>query len=203
MSITRVQQGAIGQFLAAILMMMGSAGRLEVAVPMSDDDRRDQEVHARGMFGKSLALQIKTSMQLHLRPHLVTPLLYVHFSVEAKRLISHPLFWYLFGHLDAKTMTFADPIFLIDSATVHAHAIPRLRNGVWHFGFQASMGAKGRDMWVPYRVHPADLGNRVLEILRGHAQLSAEDLASIAALPASDVLRVGHRRRSTDGLKAA
>ncbi len=197
MPITRVQQGAIGQFIAAILMMMGSNGKLEVAVPMSDDDRRDQEVHRRGVFGKSLALQIKTSMQLHLRPHLVTPLLYVHFSVQAERLVSHPLFWYLFAYLDRKTMTFADPIFLVDSATVHAHAVPRLRNGVWHFGFQASMGPKGHDMWVPYRVHPADLGNQVLQILRGHAQLTALDLASMRGIQDPDVLWVGHRAGRT------
>jgi hypothetical protein len=193
MPITRVQQGAIGQFIAAILMMMGSNGKLEVAVPMSDDDRRDQEVHTRGVFGKSLALQIKTSMQLHLRPHLVTPLLYVHFSVQAERLVSHPLFWYLFAYLDRKTMTFADPIFLVDSATVHAHAVPRLRNGVWHFGFQASMGPKGRDMWLPYRVHPVDLGDRVLQILRGHAQLETLDLASMRGIHDLDLLWVGRR----------
>lgn len=193
MAISRVQQGAVGQFLAAILMMMGSNGKLEVAVPLSDDDRRDQEVHARGVFGKSLALQIKTSMQLHLRPHLVTPLLYVHFSVQAERLVSHPLFWYLFAYLDHKTMAFADPIFLVDSAAVHAHAIPRLRNGVWHFGFQASMGPKGRDMWLPYRVHPADLGDRILEILHGQARLKTIDLAPMRGVQDPELLWVGRR----------
>lgn len=196
MSVTRVQQGAIGQFIAAILMMMGSNGKLEVAVPMSDDDRRDQEVHARGVFGKALALQIKTAMQLHLRPHLVTPLLYVHFSVQAERLISHPLFWYLFAYLDKKSMRFADPIFLVDSATLHAHAIPRLRDGIWHFGFQASMGPKGRDMWVPYRVHPEDLGDRVLQILHGRRQEPMIDLASEVAMNRTDVMLVGRRTRS-------
>ena len=195
MPITRVQQGVIGQFLAAILMMIGSGGKLEVSIPMSDDDRRDQEVHARGVFGKSLALQIKTSMQLHLRPHLVTPLLYVHFSVQAERLISHPLFWYLFAYLDQKTMTFADPIFLIDSATVHAHAIPRLRAGAWHFGFQASMGPKGRDMWLPYRVHPSDLGNRVLQILRSEPHASMLELASMYRRHDADMVWIGRPGR--------
>ena len=198
MAISKVQQGAIGQFIAAILMMMGSNGKLEVAVPMSDDERRDQEIHARGIFGKSLALQIKTTMQLHLRPHLVTPLLYVHFSVLADRVVSHPLFWYLFGYLDKKTMTFADPIFLVDSATVHAHAIPRLRAGVWHFGFQASMGPKGRDMWVPYRVRPEDLGDRVLQILSDRPPESVADLASMRGLRGVDVLWVGRHRGQTD-----
>ena len=105
MSITRVQQGAIGQFIAAILMMMGSSGKLEVAVPMSDDEWRDQEVHQRGVFGKSLALQVKTTLQVHVRAHAVTPLLYVHFTVPAQRLVSHPLFWYLLAYLDRQTMT--------------------------------------------------------------------------------------------------
>jgi hypothetical protein len=135
---------------------------------------------------------------LHLRPHLVTPLLYVHFSVEASRLVSHPLFWYLFAYLDQKTMMFADPIFLVDSATVHAHAIPRLRAGVWHFGFQASMGPKGRDMWVPYRVHSEELGDRVLQVLRDQPQESMVDLASERGLRGADVLWIGRHRGQTD-----
>jgi hypothetical protein len=202
MPITRVQQGVIGQFLAAILMMMGSGGKLEVAVPMSDDDRRDQEVHARGVFGKSLALQIKTSMQLHLRSQSVTPLLSVQFSVKAARLVSHPLFWYLFAYLDPKKMAFADPIFLIDSATMHARATPRLRGGVWHFAVQASMGPKGHDMWVPYRVHPVDLGNRVVRILRDQPLTSVTERESMDSLLGSDALWVG-RRGPAERLKAA
>jgi hypothetical protein len=203
MPITRVQQGVIGQFLAAILMMMGSAGKLEVAVPLSDDDRRDQEVHARGVFGRALALQIKTSLKLHTHHEEVTPVLVVHFPVKAERLISHPLFWYLFAYLDQKTMSFADPIFLVDSATVHAHAVPILHKGIWQFSFQANMGQKAHDMWVPYRVHPAELGTRILQLLQERPQVSAANLASIATLQNPDMLWVGHRRRSAEGLKAA
>jgi hypothetical protein len=162
-------------------------------VPVSDDDRRDQEVHARGIFGKSLALQIKTSMQLHLHHEQVAPVLIVHFRVKVERLISHPLFWYLFAYLDQKTMSFADPIFLVNSATMHAHAVPQLRGGIWQFSFQANMGPKGRDMWVPYRVHPADLGNRVLQILSDRQQLSKREPLAMNDLRGSDVLWVGHR----------
>jgi hypothetical protein len=191
MPITTVQQGAIGQFIAAILMMMGSNGKLEVAVPMSDDDRRDQEVHARGVFGKALALQIKTTLRLHVRPDRLTPQLFKPFIVDAERLVSHPLFWYLFAYLDRKTMTFADPIFLVDSATVHAHAAPRLRDGVWRFAFHASMGPRAHDRWVPYRVHPEKLGSRVLQILQGRLKASTLELASEPALQASDILWIG------------
>jgi hypothetical protein len=52
-------------------------------------------------------------------------------------------------------------------------------------------------MWVPYRVHPADLGNQVLQILRGHAQLTALDLASMRGIQDPDVLWVGHRAGRT------
>lgn len=91
-------------------------------------------------------------------------------------------------------MTFADPIFLIDSATVHAHA-GRLRAGVWHFDIQASMGAKGHDMWVPYRVHPEDLGDRVLEILYSRGNEPMVDLSSARAMHGADVLWVGRQTR--------
>src|SRR5438309_2799611 len=100
MPLTSVQQGVIGQFLAAILMMLGSDGLLEIAAPMSDDERRDQEVHIRGLFEMGLALQVKTATHLHLHMRSLHPLLQVHFSVVASRLINHPRFWYLFAYLD-------------------------------------------------------------------------------------------------------
>lgn len=166
MTLSNVQQGFIAQMEFAKLLMMGSDGKLEVASPMSDDERRDAEVHLHGEFGQGLAFQVKSSMQLHLRPHLVTELLFVHFSVARKRVISDPRFWYFFAYLDRKTMAFRDPVFLVDSVTVHQHAIPRLRGDTWHFGFQASMGPRARDMWVPYRVPTDDVGRRVLEVMR-------------------------------------
>jgi hypothetical protein len=193
MPITSVQQGAIGQFIAAILMMLGSNGKLEVAVPMSDDDRRDQEVHARGVFGKALALQIKTTMRLRMRTDRITPVLYLSFIVQADRLVSHPLFWYLFAYLDKKTMTFGDPVFLVNSAAVHAHAAPRLRNGTWHFMFEASMAPTGHDMWVPNRVHPGELGSRVLHILQAQTKHPAIQLAQAPGMQGADVLWIGRQ----------
>src|SRR5437588_12992306 len=111
MALTSVQQGVIGQFLAAILMMLGSDGLLEIAAPMSDDDRRDQEVHIRGLFEMGLALQVKTSTRLHLIERSVHPVLEVQFSVLASRLINRPRFWYLFAYLDREKMASGDPLF--------------------------------------------------------------------------------------------
>ena len=166
MPLNSIQQGVIAQNEFAKLLMMGSSGKLEISWPMTDDERRDAEVHLHEAFGPAMAWQIKSSMVLHGRPRLVTPLLYIHFAVAQARLLDDPRFWYFFAHLDPKAMAFRDPVFIVDSATVHKLALPRLRGDIWRFGFQASMGPGGHDKWEPYRVHMVEVGKRVLEILR-------------------------------------
>jgi len=166
MPITSVQQGVIGQFLAAVLMMLGSDGLLEVAAPMSDDERRDQEIHIRGLFGLGLALQVKTSTYRHIYQRDIHPRLQVQFSVVAKRLVDHPLFWYLFAYLDTEKMCLGDPLFLVPSAIVHKHGFAKQKGGRWHFELQASMSPTAHDIWAPWQVPSRDLGKRVLEIIR-------------------------------------
>src|SRR5205807_1144372 len=82
-----------------------------------------------GPFGLGLALQGKTSTFLHLPERSVHPLLKVHFSVQAERLIAHPLFWYLFAYLDTEKMCLGDPLFLVPSAFVHSHGLARQEAG--------------------------------------------------------------------------
>ena len=166
MPITSVQHGVIGQFLAAVLMMLGSDGLLEVAAPMSDDERRDQEIHIRGLFGLGLALQVKTSTYRHIYQRDIHPRLQVQFSVVAKRLVDHPLFWYLFAYLDTEKMCLGDPLFLVPSAIVHKHGFAKQKGGRWHFELQASMSPTAHDIWAPWQVLSRDLGKRVLEIIR-------------------------------------
>jgi hypothetical protein len=189
MALTKVQQGAIGQFEAAKLMMMGSNGALEVDAPYSDDDRRDQEIHARGQFGKALALQVKTTMRLV--PQGATYRISFVSNIRRERIVSHPLFWYLFAYLDPKTMAFGDPMFLVPSAAVHASL--KRREGKTYLAFHASMGPRTHDMWLPYRVHPADLGKRVLHILNTGGRLPKIGLPTIPA-QGSDLIWVGTHR---------
>ena len=191
-ALTKVQQGVIGQFEAAKLMMMGSDGKLEVAAPYSDDERRDEEIHARGQFGKALGLQMKTTMRL-VRQGTTYRISFV-FPIRRERIISHPLFWYLFAYLDPKTMAFGDPMFLVPSAAVHASL--KRRQGKTYLAFHASMGPKTHDQWVQYRVHPADLGKRVLQILTTRGRLPKAELLAIPAR-GSDFIWVGiHRGRA-------
>ncbi len=45
--------------------MLGSGGALELAAPVSDDERRDYEIHVRGQYGVGVACQVKSAATLH------------------------------------------------------------------------------------------------------------------------------------------
>src|SRR5256885_9792606 len=60
MALTPTQQGIIGQTEVAKLIVIGSAGAIEVAWPWTDDDHRDIEIHRKG-FVDPVALQVKTT----------------------------------------------------------------------------------------------------------------------------------------------
>ena len=62
--ISDVQQGVVTQNEFAKLVMMGSGGRIELAAPLTDEERRDFEVHVHGRYGSALALQVKSAMEL-------------------------------------------------------------------------------------------------------------------------------------------
>ena len=51
LKISDVQQGVITQNEFAKLGMMGSGGRLEFTAPLTDEERRDFEVHEHGQYG--------------------------------------------------------------------------------------------------------------------------------------------------------
>src|SRR5947208_591095 len=144
--------------------MMGSGGRIELAAPMSDDERRDYEIHIRGQYGLGLASQVKSAMRLH-RMSANARYLYILFDVRAERLISSPFYWYFFAYLDPKAMRLADPTFLIPSKDFHELAAPRLRNGVWYFTMEASMEPKSRDRWHRYRGRTDELEQRTAEMV--------------------------------------
>lgn len=162
--ISSIQQGLVVQYELAKYLMLGSGGLLELAAPMSDDERRDYEIHLRGRFGLELALQVKSAMQLH-RMSTNARYLYILFDVRAERLLSSPYYYYFFAFLDPKTMRLADPTFLIPSTVFHELAAPRMRNGTWQFTMAASMEGKAHDKWFPYRVNTVHLGQRMLEIM--------------------------------------
>jgi hypothetical protein len=160
--ITFTQQGVITQYELAKILIITSDGKLEVTLPLTDDDRRDMEIHIRGKFARSLAFQVKSTV--HLEHRFKAYQLSMFFSVPKDKLISHPNFWYVFGYSDMKAMTFGNPVFIVPSAEVHSHAAPHLDNNHWTFNFSASLDRASRDHWVPFRVQTDEVGSRVLDI---------------------------------------
>ena len=89
--ISSVQQGVVAQYEFAKLLILTSDGQLEPAVPVSDDDRRDFEVHVKGDFRANLAIQVKSAIFLQHRFR--SYYLAINFHVPKDRLISDPSFW--------------------------------------------------------------------------------------------------------------
>lgn len=201
MRLTEVQRGLIGQTEAAKCLMIGTEGELECDNPQTDDEHRDQEIHRRRHF-VAVALQIKTTWRLWV--HRQSEVIQVPFTVHAKKLVNDARFYYLFAFFDKKTMTFRDPIFLVPSAVVHQHAMPRLVAGRWRFTFQASLKPDARDFFSVYRVTRATLGKELLKVIRElEAQQRNPSLRTPAATAMQGVLWVQPQQRRRATPKAA
>src|SRR5207302_11003547 len=64
MPLSNVQHGVIAQNEFAKYLMMGSGGRIELAAPLTDEERRDFEIHIHGQYGTGLAVQVKSTLGL-------------------------------------------------------------------------------------------------------------------------------------------
>jgi hypothetical protein len=189
MHITLVQQGLIVQNEFAKLVMMGSKGRIELAPPLTDDERRDWELHIRGQFGFGFAVQVKSTTHIQTK-HRRTPILHCFFQVPIKHLVSSPLFYYFLGYLDPKLMRLADPVFLIPSTVFHKYACPRRHGAYMQFTFMASLSASSHDRWRPNQVNTLELGQKVFDTMAylRHHRIPVEQAAALLSMP--DALRV-------------
>jgi hypothetical protein len=184
MHISLVQQGLIVQYEFAKLVMMGSKGRIELAPPLTDDERRDWDLHFRGQFGFELAVQVKSTMHIQTK-HRRTPTLHSFFQVPVKHLVTSPLFYYFLGYLDPKLMRLADPVFLIPSTVFHKYAGPRPHGAYMQFTFMASMSPSSHDRWQPYQVNTLELGQKVLDIMADlkRRRVPVDQAAALLAVP--------------------
>jgi hypothetical protein len=62
--ITFTHQGIITQCELAKILIITSDGMVEVAFPLTDDDRRDMELHLHGKFAGYRAFQVKSTLHL-------------------------------------------------------------------------------------------------------------------------------------------
>ena len=181
--ITLVQQGLIVQQEFAKLVMMGSKGRIELAPPLTDDERRDWELHVKGQFGFGLAVQVKSTMHLTSK-HRRASTFHCFFQVPVKHLVSSEFFYYFLGYLDPELMRLADPVFLIPSTFFHKHAGPRRHGAYMQFTFMGSMSPSSHDRWQPYQVNTLELGQKMLHIMADlkRRRVPVEQAASILSM---------------------
>jgi hypothetical protein len=163
-AISFVQQGIVAQFEFANIVTLGTAGRLEVAAPLSDDERRDFEIHIKGDYARGLAIQVKSARHLVSRGG--NNYLNIRFAVANARVVKHPRFWYFFAHLDFRKMSFTEPVYLVPSAIVHAHARP-MAGSMSEFLFNANLSTHSTDKWTPYRLSISEVGPAVLRVISG------------------------------------
>lgn len=149
----------------AKFLMIGSGGQVEVAAPLTDDERRDYEIHERGRYSDGLAIQVKGSRHVYQRNSRRAPFLVFRFPIRATRVVNNPRYWYFLAHLDLDLMGLASPVFLVPSTVFHRQAQHSRRGAFWYYTCWASIGPDSHDKWRPYRVEPHQLGKRVLEIL--------------------------------------
>jgi hypothetical protein len=181
-----VQFSRFAEMEAAKLFTFGRPrGVLEVMVPMTDDERRDLEIHLKEHFRLSYAVQVKASYVLYRLGR--APRFQKSFVVRPERLIEDPFFYYFFGFMDLETMAYRPPVFLVPSHVVHRQAVHELRGGLIHFNFIASMDPSSRDRWRPYACDPSEVAGRVVNFLRAQERRKraslGRDASSIIAEP--------------------
>jgi len=164
MAITDSEQGSITEAEFVKVTMITSDGQAVPTRPVIDDEHRDVDIHLRRRF-MSLAVQCKSVLRLEVqgRQHM----LHISFGLRPPFLTSR-LFWYFFAHFDLKSMTFTEPVFLVPSTFVHKQGGrgALMPNGRIPFQVRANLGPKSKDKWTPYRLSLAELGPKIVEILK-------------------------------------
>lgn len=170
--LTSVQQGLLGENEFWKIVVVESGGRIEPRRPMPDDERIDFVIHPRRAIEPVLAFQVKTALKLRVQGK--ERLLAIYFTVDKRRLFTHPRYWYFFGHFDQEQMGFGDPVFLAPSSFVHGLGFDV---GTKSLGFMLapSMDARSRDKWGPYRTQLKNVATRIGAMMREAPKQSRED----------------------------
>lgn len=167
--ITDVQQGVVGQQLFSTYAILSSGGRLELSPALTDDERRDFEVHIRGEF-VGIGVQVKTSISVvHGRStHHRIDYLNIRFPIRVNRINNDPRYWYFLASTDVRAMSFRTPQFLVPAEFIHKFCrYGPVKKGHIRIVISASLAADSRDRWVPYRIPTIhDIGPKLEAAIR-------------------------------------
>jgi hypothetical protein len=200
-AISNSEQGTITEAEFVKIVMLTSDGKAVPTRPVVDDEHRDFDIHLRRKLA-AMATQLKTTLRL--RKHGRQRIMQITFYVRPP-LFTNRRFWYFFAHFDTKKMTFTEPVFLVPSTFVHKYARrgKRLIRGAIPFQIKASMAANADDEWTPFRLTLAELGPRIVEILK---QLGSDEQLTLTTgrdLDAIVLVRLSARKPSGRRLRAA
>ena len=198
MPITNSEQGAITEAEFVKLVMLTSDGNAVPTRPVVDDEHRDFDIHLRRHLA-ALAVQLKTTLRL--RKHGRQRLLQITFRLRPP-LFTSRRFWYFLAHFDVQTRTFTEPMYLVPSTYLHRHARrgTSMRNGAIPFQIKASLGPDAHDKWSRFRVTSAELGPRIVSILKELGERAG--FAAPAQLEGASVILINKRRETRPGTTA-
>ena len=182
MPLSTSQKGAIGQFAFLTTALATGKGQVELYSPAADNEGRDAEVrrHLNPAPGISIQVKVTFSTTLHSRSRYLDR----RFVLAEDRVQNDPRLWYFFAYYDVPQLRLYDPAFLVPARVFHTMGRMGRWKGKIEFHMLASLSPKSRDHWSPYRVAPADLGKRLLEII-DEAPLSVSNRSK--ALPRGSI----------------
>jgi len=172
MPLSTSQKGAIGQFEFLATALVTGKGQVEIYAPSADNEGRDAEVRRHLSRAAAIGIQIKIAFITVLSGGRAR-YLGVRCYIAQNRIQNDPRLWYFFAYYDPGQLRFHDPVFLVPAHVFHALGRMGKRKGRVYFLFLASLSPTSHDRWTPYRVAPADLGKRLLEIIDKAPQLTA------------------------------
>jgi hypothetical protein len=154
--------GAVAEALIAAYALMSAGGKLASYRPFTDVDGKDIVIDLAGGF-RDIYIQVKCSLGMN-RNRRITGTVRLH----RDRIPSSPKFVYIFCLLDRRKMELTR-IWVIPSADFYKRAYRTLMpKGMIQFNFDCRMA--GDDRWDPYEVTRAELGPRLVKLIRSAAK---------------------------------
>jgi hypothetical protein len=188
------QKGAIGQFEFLATALATGKGQVELYSPAADNEGRDAEVRRHLDQVPAISIQVKVTFSTS--PHGRTRYLDHRFVLAEDRVQNDPRLWYFFAYYDVLQLRLFDPAFLVPSRVFHTMGRMGRWKGKIEFHMLANLSPKSRDHWSPYRIAPAYLGKRLLEII-DEAPLAARS-RSLKLPP--DAVWLGRAKRRNVGV---
>lgn len=151
------KKGKVAEYLISALCLNGGGGRLNVAVPIVDDEGVDMVVFRREVGEMGLFLQVKARGSLSESVQSGGFLI----DVRAKTFSPSPNYYVLGVTIDEVETALGKTAWLVPSAAFEKRAA-RTKGGDI---LRMNTSAKANDKWAEFRIFTQDLPGKLLELL--------------------------------------